>query len=138
MRRSVLLGVVLAGVLAGCSLGGGSGAGTVSTPHVGVPVPPTGRVTGLVVTEGGPAIIGGSDIHPVKNALVQVTGTDTSGVKVEKHLTCDSHGRFSVSLNPGRYTFLAQIFPANPTHPRKSVVVERGQNSRIVLKGYLI
>ena len=80
---------------------------------------------------------GGSDIHPVKNALVLVTGTDMTGAKVEKHLTCDSHGRFAVSLNPGRYTFLAQIFPANPTHPRRSVVVERGQNSDIALKGYL-
>ena len=32
MWRSVLLGVVLAGVLAGCSLGGGSGAGRFSRP----------------------------------------------------------------------------------------------------------
>jgi hypothetical protein len=83
-------------------------------------------------------MFGGSDIRQVKNASVLVTGTDASGAKVEKHLTCDSHGRFAVALNPGRYTFLAQIFPANPTHPRRTVVVERGHNSHIVLKGYVI
>jgi hypothetical protein len=136
MWRSVLLGVVLAVVLAGCSLGSGSGKAQSSGGGAG-----TGRgtVSGLVVTEGGhlPAP-GESDIRPAKNASVLVTETDTSGAKVERHLTCDSHGRFTVTLRPGRYTFLAQIFPANPTHPRKSVVVEPSQNSHIVLKGELI
>jgi hypothetical protein len=83
-------------------------------------------------------MFGGSDINPVKAALVLVTGRDTSGAKVVRHLTCDRHGRFRVRLSPGRYTFLAQLFPANPTHPRKSVVVVRGRNSHIVLKGHAI
>jgi hypothetical protein len=138
MWRSVLLGVVFAGVLAGCSLGGGSG-GAATTVKVGVPEPLTGTVSGLVVVEGGKdPMFGGSDIRPVKNASVLVTGTDASGAKVERHLTCDGHGRFAVALNPGRYTFLAQIFPENPTHPRRSVLVERGQGARIVLKGSVI
>ena len=80
----------------------------------------------------------GSDINPVRGAFVLVTGTDTSGATVERRLRCDRHGRFRVRLRPGRYTFLAQIFPANPTHPRRSVVVEGGQNSQVVLKGYVI
>ena len=117
----------MAGVVAGCSLDGGSGG--VSQ----------GTVSGLVVVEGGKdPMFGGSDINPVKAARVLVTGTDTSGVKVVRHLTCDGHGRFQVRLSPGRYTFLAQIFPANPTHPRGSVVVVRGRHSHIVLKGYVI
>jgi hypothetical protein len=136
MWRSVLLGVVLAGVLAGCSLGGGSGKAQSSDGGAGSG---RGTVSGLVVTEGGhlPAP-GESDVRPARNASVLVTGTDTSGAKVERHLTCDSHGRFTVTLRSGRYTFLAQIFPANPTHPRKSVVVEPSQNLHIVLKGELI
>ena len=117
----------MAGLVAGCSLGGGSGSGN------------QGTVSGLVVVEGGKdPMFGGSDINPVKAALVLVTGTDTSGAKVVRHLTCDGHGRFRVRLSPGRYTFLAQIFPANPTHPRKSVVVVRGRHSHVVLKGYVI
>jgi hypothetical protein len=50
MWRSVLLGIVLAGVLAGCSLGGGSGAGSAHIPTAkdrnaaaqleGMPIPP--------------------------------------------------------------------------------------------------
>jgi hypothetical protein len=83
-------------------------------------------------------MFGGSDINPVKGAFVLVTGTDTSGANVERHLTCDGHGRFRVRLSPGRYTFLAQIFPANPTHPRRTVDLERGQNAHVVLKGYVI
>jgi hypothetical protein len=67
----------------------------------------------------------------VKGAFVLVSGTSTSGAKVERHLVCDSHGHFRVKLSPGRYTFVAQIFPANPTHPRRSVVVERGQSARL-------
>jgi hypothetical protein len=138
MWRTVLLGVVVAGLVAGCSLGGGSG-GAASAVKVGVPEPLTGTVSGLVVVEGGKdPMFGGSDINPVKRAFVLVTGRTTAGAKVDRHLTCDMHGRFRVRLNPGHYTFLAQIFPANPTHPRKLVVVERGQNSHIVLKGYVI
>jgi hypothetical protein len=83
-------------------------------------------------------MFGGSDINPVKATRVLITGTETSGAKVVRHLTCDGHGRFRVRLGPGRYTFLAQIFPANPTHPRRSVVVVRGRHSHIVLKGYVI
>jgi hypothetical protein len=127
MWRSVLLGVVVAVLVAGCSLGGGS------------PGASQGTISGLVVVEGGmDPMFGGSDIHPVKAALVLVTGTDTSGAKVVGHLTCDGYGRFRVRLSPGRYTFLAQIFPANPTHPRRSVVVVAGRSSHIVLKGYVI
>jgi hypothetical protein len=39
MWRSFLLGIVLAGVLAGCSLGGGSGAGSTSQLRDGLPPP---------------------------------------------------------------------------------------------------
>ena len=110
MWRSVLLGVVVAGLVAGCGLGGGSGR-AASAVKVGVPEPLTGTVSGLVVVEGGKdPMFGGSDINPMKYARVVVTGWDTSGAKVERHLTCDRHGRFRVRLSPGRYTFLAQIF----------------------------
>ena len=127
MWRNILVGVVLAGLVAGCSLGDGSRGLN------------KGTVSGLVVVEGGKdPMFGGSDINPVKHASVLVTGSDTSGAEVERHLTCDSHGRFTVTLRPGRYTFLAEIFPANPTHPRKSVVVKLSQTSHIVLKGELI
>lgn len=67
-------------------------------------------------------MFGGSDINPVRGAFVLVTGTDMSGAKVERRLRCDRHGRFRVRLRPGLYTFLAQIFPANPTQPRSRSV----------------
>jgi hypothetical protein len=125
MMRGALLIAGLVGILAGCSLGGGSAA--------------TGTVWGLVVVEGGKdPPPGESDIRPAGGAFILVSGTSTSGTKVERHLVCDNHGHFRVKLSPGRYTFVAQIFPENPTHPRRSVVVERGQSASIVLKGYLV
>jgi hypothetical protein len=126
MMRSVLLLAGLCGVVAGCSLVGGSGAAT-------------GTVSGVVLIGGGTVYPpGGSDVYRVKGAFVLVSGMSASGAKVERHLVCDSRGHFRVRLSPGRYTFVAQIFPANPTHPRRSVVVERGQSASIVLKGHVI
>jgi len=59
MWRNILVGVVLAGLVAGCSLGDGSRGLN------------KGTVSGLVVVEGGKdPMFGGSDINPVKAALV--------------------------------------------------------------------
>ena len=110
----------MAGLVAGCSVGGGSG-GAASAVKVGVPEPLTGFGTRRG-RRGKDPMFGGSDINHVRGAFVLVTGTDMSGAKVERRLRCDRHGRFRVRLRPGLYTFLAQIFPANPTQPRSRSV----------------
>jgi hypothetical protein len=73
MWRSILLGVVLAGLLAGCSLGGGSGAGGPTTgDSVSVPPASLGKtdVVIQVVSTGNPRRRFGLEVPcPGNNAL---------------------------------------------------------------------
>jgi hypothetical protein len=63
MWRSSLLGVVLAGVLAGCSLGSRSGAASSTTGNIGVPFP--GRPYHSVVVRGTRAFFAGELALPL-------------------------------------------------------------------------
>ncbi len=97
MWRSVAIGVVLAGLLAGCSLGGG---GQAAGNHA------TGRLVGTFVTDGGVSAPTGShsDITPVQNAPILILGTSDSGKHIEQGATTDHDGKFAVNLPPGQYT----------------------------------
>lgn len=141
MLRSVLVAIVLAWLLVGCSLGGGSRdqAGQLGTLREGGSGKTFGTVSGLVVIEGGPAVVSGqSDVRPVKNAIIDVSGRSAAGGIIVCLLTANGRGRFRVVLPPGRYKLIARIFPANPDHPQRSVVVEAGQSIRVLLKGYVV
>ena len=85
IRPILLLPLVLAA--SGC-LGGSAS----TNPHT----QPTGRLVGSMVTDGGVSVPtpGGSDISPVKDAPILVTGTTTSGKHVQRGPTTDQHGRF--------------------------------------------
>ncbi len=134
MWRSVLLGVVLAGGLAGCSLGGGSGDSGAAgkTP---------GTISGLVVVEGGPPPLPGqspSGVRRVKNAPIRITGETAAGARMVANLTSDGRGRFRIDLPTGRYTIIARIFRSAPTQPQvDSVVVNGGQTTRVRITGSL-
>jgi hypothetical protein len=124
MQKRENLGVaVLALVLAGCSLGG-SGADSVrtgsSSPAIG------GYLVGSLVTEGGvdPAP-GESDIRPVKDAPILVTGTTRGGKRIERRLTTDQDGRFTVQLPAGKYKVENGVYP----NVRTSVVVRAGDTA---------
>src|SRR4051794_9785661 len=122
MLRSVLLGVVLAGVLAGCSLGVGSGRPTGDT---GVQ---SGSLVGVVAVEGGK-----TEFSPLPGVNVRVVGGGVS-----RHLTSDRYGRFHTRLPSGRYVVTA-VFAGGGTgsDPRKSVVVSAGKPSRVKLIGFV-
>ena len=114
MWRSVLLAVVLAGVLSGCSFDP-----TVSKE----PFPRATHVRGMIVTVGGPAP---GAPKPISGARIRFLGSGESAVVV-----ASKDGRFAFDMPPGRYrveitghapmadgTFLAPI--------PNSVVVRRG------------
>ena len=114
MWRSVLLGVVLAGVLAGCSLGGGG--------HQ------SGSLVGVVAVEGGK-----TEFSPLPGVNVRVVGGGVS-----RRLRSDRYGRFHIRLPAGRYVVTA-VFAGGGTgsDPRKSVVVSAGKPSRVKLIEFL-
>ena len=93
MWRSVAIGIVLAGVLAGCSLGG---SGQAAGHHA------TGRLVGTFVTDGGVSALTGShtDITPVQDAPMLIVGTSDSGQHIERGATTDKKGRFAVDSHP--------------------------------------
>jgi hypothetical protein len=133
MKHVALIAMLL--LAAGC-LGDSS---AVSTAGRGSS--PNGVVSGTVVTEGGPSMrdsSGGSDIRPMGNAQIRVTGTTAAGSKITRHLIADSGGRFQVALPPGDYTISAFMFPVAPRQPHRHVVVRRGQSVTIQIKGYLV
>ena len=85
MWRSVFLGVVLAGVLAGCSFDP-----TVSKE----PFPRATHVRGMIVTVGGPT----GAAKPVSGARIRFLGSGESAVVV-----ASKDGRFALDMPPGRY-----------------------------------
>jgi hypothetical protein len=115
---------------------------TTGTPAVSTA---PAAVSGVVVYEGGPPPPPGSnqsDIHPVPSAPLVVKGTTAAGIRLLRHLSTDSHGRFTLNLPPGVYTVTAVIFgPASrslATQPHAKVIVRRGHPVRIQIKGYVI
>ena len=98
MWRSVAIGVVLGGVLAGCSWGGGSGAASEPGSQV--------RTTGVIVTVGGPAP---GAPKPIADARIRFVGARESTT-----VQADHSGRFAFDAAPGRYK--VELFGNAPTH----------------------
>ena len=93
MWRSVLLGVVLAGVLAGCSLGGESGAGSAVTAQA--------RATGGDVTAHGMIVrVGGPNA-----GATAIPGAELRFVGSQRSVTvrAEARGRFALDVAPGSY-----------------------------------
>jgi hypothetical protein len=110
MWRSVLTVVIVAGVLAGCSLGGGGQQ--------------SGSLSGVVAMEGGK-----TDFSPLPGVNVRVIGGDVS-----RHLTSDRYGRFHTRLPAGRYVVTAVFaWGGTGSDPRESVVVSAGRPARVKL-----
>jgi hypothetical protein len=91
-------------------------------------------VTGLVETQGGPALANpGPDLHPIRSARVLVSGVTLSGRRVHRRMSADRRGRFTLSLLPGTYRFTAVLYQgAIPLsqEPHTSVRIRVGQTIR--------
>jgi len=147
MWRSVLLGLVLAGLVAGCSLGGGSGAdsssevldslseGQVSGGGVGVTPMPDGIVTGRVFTTacGGPA---GSPcpLRVYRGSLEFCSKKAVLGPCPSARV--DGTGHYTITLRPGRHYLYAAAGSGNVVYvtPRL-VVVHSGQTTTLNING---
>jgi hypothetical protein len=88
-----------------------------------------------MVTDGGVSVpaAGGSDISPVKDAPILVTGSTSTGRHVQRGPTTDQHGRFTIQLPAGTYkiengiylnvTGSAEVVAGNTSHVRLVVHV---------------
>jgi hypothetical protein len=114
MRRSILLGVVLAALVSGC----GDGKADQRS----------GQLRGVVAlssTKGG---------SPIPFAHVQAVkvggggGDSTSSFRA----AADSDGHFTMKLPAGRYT-VTLVLKAGTAHVRDTVLIRAGQVSRVRL-----
>jgi hypothetical protein len=92
---------------------------------------PTGRLVASFVTQGGVQF--GPDINPVKDAPILVTGTASDGKHVERRLTTDQEGRFTLQLPPGKYKIENGVY----TYVTGSVVVAAGETAHARLVVYV-
>jgi hypothetical protein len=134
MLRSVLLGVVLAGILAGCSWDGD----TVSSHHTGsttYPLPKTGTVAGRVVVKGGVQFPHRKKPPPATDTRFTFVAIPASGPMIVRHLKTDREGRFRLDLPPGRYRFGRTFVASEPLAQaaRQSNVVRVGRVVRVRL-----
>jgi hypothetical protein len=128
-RLPVLVVPVFALVASGC-LGGSAGecdqggvCGEQTAPT------PTGELRGLVVMQGGPALVGPAGT-PFKNAQIALTVRSPTGERFISHPTTDQHGKFSLRLLPGWYTLTARFhYPLLP--PLTAVHVKTDQVVRV-------
>src|SRR6478752_5065119 len=104
MLRSLLLGVVLAGVLAGCSLGGGSD--NLPGPSSGDGVPQYGVIKGRVFTTacGGPAA-SSCPLRVYRGSLVFCTKMGQIGVCPSARV--DATGHYRIALRRGRHALMS-------------------------------
>ena len=115
-------------------------------PHGSPSVSASGRpaVVGVVRIEGGPAVVngsGGSDVRPLRNATVIVSGTTAGGAALHRQFRADAQGRFSVNLPAGHYTVTAIAFsnllPSLSRQPHAKVNVTPGRPVKIRLTGHV-
>ena len=112
--------------------GAGSSATTMASPVREV-------VTGVVVTEGGPPVVGGgSDARAVPTAPLLITGTTSAGKRLVLRTTTDGSGRFHLRLPPGRYRVAAEIFPGAAVQPHRVIVVREGRPLNIRITGHVV
>jgi hypothetical protein len=128
-RLPALVMTVFALVASGC-LGGSAGecdqagvCGEQTAPT------PTGELRGLVVMQGGDALVDPAGT-PLKNARITLTVRTPTGETFISHPTTDKHGRFSLRLVPGWYTLTARFnYPLLP--PLTAVHVKTDQVVRV-------
>jgi len=142
MWRNVLLGVVLAGMLAGCSRGGANvplTAGTGPEGQVvsdrGVAGAAAGIVTGRVFTTacGGPAASSCS-LRVYRGSLAFCSTMD------EKRLCptakVDGSGHYTIRLRPGRHALIPAPGNGNVVYVKpRWIVVESGQTMSVNING---
>jgi hypothetical protein len=125
-RLPALVVTVLALVTSGC-LGGSAGECNDQGGACGEPTAPipTGELRGMVVMQGGPALVNPAGT-PLKNARIALTIRTPTGGRYVSHPTTDAHGRFSLRLVPGWYTLTARFnYPLLP--PFAAVQVKTDQ-----------
>lgn len=133
MWRSVLLGVVLAGVLAGCSLNGGSD--NLPGPSSGDGVPQYGVIKGRVFTTacGGPAASSCS-LRVYRGSLVFCSKMGQIGVCPSARV--DATGHYRIALRPGRHALMTAPGNGNVvTVKARWVVVVAGQTRTLNING---
>jgi hypothetical protein len=129
-RPPALVVTVIALVASGC-LGGSAGecndqGGSCRDPTAPTP---TGELRGLVVMQGGPALVNPTGTL-LKNARIALTITTPTGGRYVSHPATDAHGRFSLRLPPGWYTLTARFnYPLLP--PLAAVQVKADQVVRV-------
>jgi hypothetical protein len=127
MWRSVLLGVVLAGLLAGCSLGGGSEAGSGA--------PTTGVVQGRVVTTVcGVIRMPGGCMYPYRGSLVFCSKMGQIGVCPSARV--DASGHYRIRLPRGRHALIPAPGSGNVVSVKpRWVSVVGGQTQTLNING---
>jgi len=133
MWRSVLLGVVLAGVLAGCSLNGGSD--NLPGPSSGDGVPQYGVIKGRVFTTacGGPAA-SSCPLRVYRGSLVFCPKMNVNGICPSARV--DATGHYRIALRPGRHALLTAPGNGNVVQVRpRWVVVVAGQTLTLNING---
>lgn len=135
MWRSVAIGVVLAGGLAGCSwaTGGAGSQGGSGTGWTAYPI--SGTVAGQVVASGGIQFPLHKKPRPATNTPLTFVAIPATGRMVVKHLKTDGKGRFLVGLAPGRYRVGATFTSSEPLAQaaRKLIIVRAGRMEHVRL-----
>jgi hypothetical protein len=130
MWRSVLLGAVLAGVLAGCSLGNG-----VATQQPDLTDRGDGIIKGRVFTKacGGPAA---SSCHLLvyRGSLVFCSKMGQIGMCPSARV--DATGYYRIALRPGRHALMTAPGKDNVVYVKpRWVVVQSGQTTTVNING---
>jgi hypothetical protein len=133
MWRSVLLGIGLAGMLAGCSLGGGSD--NLPGPSSGDGVPLYGVIKGRVFTTacGGPAAAS-CPLRVYRGSLVFCTKMGQIGPCPSARV--DATGHYRIALRRGRHALIPAPGNGNVVEVKpRWVVVVAGRTRTLNING---
>ena len=145
MWRNVLLGIVVAGMLAGCSRGAANGPLTVGTrPDLsegqvasdrGVAGATAGIIIGRVFTTacGGPAASSCS-LRVYRGSLAFCSTMDEKSLCPTAHV--DGRGHYTIRLRPGRHALIPDPGNGNVVYVKpRWVVVQSGQTTAVNING---
>jgi hypothetical protein len=139
MWRSITIGVILAGLLAGCSLGANEG-GSSTPASTGWRAYPKGTVDGRVVVLGGVEFPHAKKPLPATNTPFTFVAVPASGTMVVRHLKTNAHGRFRLRLPPGRYRVGATFNKSAPlaAAAKKVLLVAAGRVVQVRLTEFVL